>query len=45
MGPRPYPRELVHNMAKQNNVVLGKNHALTVKQTPRDQVFKKKLVF
>ena len=32
-------------MAKKFNVVLGKNHPLTVKLTPKDQVFKKKLVF
>ena len=31
VGPRPYDGEVVHNMAKQINVVLGKNHALTVK--------------
>lgn len=45
VGPRPYDEEVVHNMAKQINVVLGKNHALTVKQTPKGQVFKKKSVF
>ena len=45
VGPRPYDGEVVHNMAKKINGVLGKNHPLTVKQTPRDQVFKKKLVF
>ena len=44
-GPRPYDGEVVHNMAKKINVVLGKNHPLTVKQTPKGQVFKKKLVF
>ena len=43
--PRPYDGEVIHNMAKQINVVLGKNHALTVKQTPKGQVFKKKSVF
>ena len=32
-------------MAKKINVVLGKNHPLTVKLTPKDQVFKKKSVF
>ena len=32
-------------MAKQINVVLGKKHTLTVKQTPKGQVFKKKSVF
>ena len=45
VGPRPYDREVVHNMAKKINVMLGKNHPLTVKLTPKDQVFKKKLVF
>ena len=45
MGPRPYEGKVVHNMAKQINVVLGKNHPLTVKLTPKDQVFKKKSVF
>ena len=45
LGPRPYVGELVHNMAKQINVVLGKKHALAVKQTPKGQVFKKKSVF
>ena len=44
-GPRPYDGEVVHNMAKKFNVVLGKNHPLTVKRTPKGQVFKKKLVF
>ena len=44
-GPRPYEGEVVHNMAKKINVVLGKNHPLTVKLTPKDQVFKKKSVF
>ena len=44
-GPRPYDGEVVHNMAKKINVVLGKNHPLTVKLTPKDQVFKKKSVF
>ena len=29
-GPRPYEGEVVHNMAKKINVVLGKNHPLTV---------------
>ena len=43
--PRPYDGEVIHNMAKQINVVLDKNHALTVKQTPKCQVFKKKSVF
>ena len=42
LGPRTYASEVVHNMAKQINVVLGENHALTVKQTPKGQVFKKK---
>ena len=32
-------------MSKQINVVLGKNHAKMVKQTPKGQVFKKKSVF
>ena len=32
VGPRPYNGEVVHNMAKQINVVLGMNHALTVKK-------------
>ena len=32
-------------MAKKINVVLDKNHPLTVKLTPKDQVFKKKSVF
>ena len=45
VGPRPYDGEVVQNMAKQTNVVLGKNHAKTVKQTPKGQVFKKKSVF
>ena len=36
VGPRPYDGEVVHNMAKQINVVLGKNHALMLKQTPKD---------
>ena len=46
VGPRPYEGEVVHNMAKKKiNVVLGKNHPLTVKQTPKGQVFKKKSVF
>ena len=45
VGPRPYDGEVVHNMAKQINVVLGKNHAKMVKQTPKGQVFKKKSVF
>ena len=45
VGPRPYEGEVVHNMAKKINVVLGKNHPLTVKLTPKDQVFKKKSVF
>ena len=44
-GPRPYEGEVVHNMAKKINVVLGKNHPLTVKLTPKVQVFKKKSVF
>ena len=44
-GPRPYEGEVVHNMAKQINVVLGKNHAKMVKQTPKGQVFKKKSMF
>ena len=44
-GPRPYEGEVVHNMAKKINVVLGKNHPLTMKQTPKDQVFKNKSVF
>ena len=44
-APRPYEGVVVHNMAKNNNVVLGKNHPLTVKLTPKDQVFKKKPVF
>ena len=44
-GQRPYDREVVHNMAKKINVVLGKNHPLTVKQTPKGQVFEKKTVF
>ena len=44
-GPRPYEGEVVHNMAKTINVVLGKNHPLTVKLTPKDQVFKNKSVF
>ena len=38
VGPRPYEGEVVHNMAKKINVVLGKNHPLTVKQTPKGQV-------
>ena len=42
---RPYDGEVVHNMAKKINVVLGKNHPLTVKLTPKDQAFKKKSVF
>ena len=29
--PKPYDGKVVHNMAKQINVVLGKNHSLTVK--------------
>ena len=45
LGPRPYEGEVVHNMAKKINVVLGKNHALTVKKASKGQVFKKKLVF
>ena len=45
VGPRPYDGEVVHNMAKNINVVLGKNHALTVKKTPKGQVFKNKSVF
>ena len=45
LGPRPYDVEVVHNMPEQINVVLGKNHTLMVKQTPRNQVFKKKSVF
>ena len=45
MGPRPYDGEVVHNMATKINVVLGKNHPLMVKQTPKGQVFKKKSVF
>ena len=45
VGPRPYDGKVVHNMANQINVVLGKNHALTVKQTPKGQVFKKNSVF
>ena len=45
VGPRPYDGEVVHNMAKKINVVLGKNPPLTVKLTPKDQVFKKKSVF
>ena len=45
LGSRPYAGELVQNMTKKINVLLGKNHALTVKQIPRDQVFKKKSVF
>ena len=44
-GPRPYDGEVVHNIAKKNNVVLGKNHPLTVKLTPKDQVFKNKSMF
>ena len=44
-GPRPYEGEVVHNMAKKINVVHGKKHPLTVKLTPKDQVFKKKSVF
>ena len=32
-------------MAKQINVVIGKKQALTVKQRPKGQVFKKKSVF
>ena len=35
VAPRPYEGEVVHNMAKTINVVLGKNHPLTVKQTPK----------
>ena len=31
VGPRPYDGEVVHNMDKQINVVLGKKHALTVR--------------
>ena len=34
-GPRPYDGEVVHNMAKQINVVLGKKQPLMVKQTPK----------
>ena len=45
VAPRPYEGVVVHNMAKKFNVVLGKNHPLTVKLTPKDQVFKKKSVF
>ena len=45
VGPRPYDGEVVHNMAKQINVVLGKKHTLMVKQTPKGEVFKKKSVF
>ena len=45
VGPIPYEGEVVHNMAKKINVVLGKNHPLTVKQTPKGQVFKKKSMF
>src|SRR5215216_4908241 len=45
LGPRAYAGEVVHNMAKQINVVLGKKHALTVKQTTMNQVFKRKSVF
>ena len=44
-GPRPYDGVVVHNMAKKINVLLGKNHPLTVKQTPKGQVFKKNSVF
>ena len=44
-APRPYEGVVVHNMAKKINVVLGKNHPLTVKKTPKGQVFKKKSVF
>ena len=35
-GQRPYEGEVVHNMAKKINVVLAKNHPLTVKLTPKD---------
>ena len=35
VGPRPYDGEVVHNMAKQINVVLGKKQPLMVKQTPK----------
>ena len=45
VGPRPNEGEVVHNMAKKINVVLGKNNPLTVKQTPKGQVCKKKLIF
>ena len=44
-GRWPYEGEVVHNMAKKINVVLGRNHPLTAKQTPKGQVFKKKSVF
>ena len=44
-APRPYEGVVVHNMAKKINVVLGKNHPLTMKLTPKDQVFKNKSVF
>ena len=42
VAPRPYDGVVVYNMAKKINVVLGKNHPLMVKLTPKDQVFKKK---
>jgi hypothetical protein len=45
LGPRPYSGKEVHSMAKKIKVVLGKGHGSSSKQTPKEQVFKKKSVF
>ena len=44
-GPRYYPREKVHRMANEINVVLGKGPGSSSKTTSPDQVFKKNSVF